>query len=115
MRPGRRAGVSSGRGRKEAESVNKSQLIAQVAEKTGLTKKDTGAAVQGILDAVAQALARDEPIRLAGFGTFCIREKPERISADPRTGKPVVIPASRQPAFRSGGKLRLRLRGQADD
>ena len=86
--------------------MNKSELIAEVATRTGITKKDAGAAVSAVLDAITEALAKEEKVQLVGFGTFDVRTRTARSGRDPRTGKSIVIPASKAPAFKAGKALK---------
>lgn len=82
--------------------MNKTELIAVVAEKGGIAKKDAEKAVTAVLDAVVDSVANGEKVQLVGFGTFEQRERNERTGCDPRTGKQIVIPASKVPAFKAG-------------
>ena len=86
--------------------MNKSELIAEVATRTGITKKDADAAVSAVLDAITEALAQGEKVQLVGFGTFDVRTRTARSGRDPRTGKSIVIPASKAPAFKAGKALK---------
>lgn len=82
--------------------MNKTELVAVVAEKSGLTKKDAEAAVSATLDAVVEAIANGEKVQLIGFGTFEQRQRNARTGCDPRTGNTIEIPASKVPAFKAG-------------
>lgn len=82
--------------------MNKTQLISVVSEKTGLSKKAADEAVGAMLEAVIKTVAKDEKVQLVGFGTFEIRNRSARQGRDPRTNKPITIPASRVPAFKAG-------------
>lgn len=82
--------------------MNKTELVALVAEKSGLTKKDAESAVAATLDAVVEAIANGEKVQLVGFGTFEQRQRNARTGCDPRTGKTIEIPASKVPAFKAG-------------
>ena len=82
--------------------MNKSELVAAVAEKAELTKKDAEKAVAAILDTIVEQVAQGEEIRLVGFGTFERRERKERTGCDPRTNQKITIPASKVPAFKAG-------------
>lgn len=82
--------------------MNKTELVALVAEKSGLTKKDAEAAVSATLDTVVEAIANGEKVQLIGFGTFEQRQRNARTGCDPRTGKTIDIPASKVPAFKAG-------------
>lgn len=82
--------------------MNKTELIAAVAEKTGLSKKDADNAVNVLLSTIVDTVAKDEKVQIVGFGTFELRSRSERQGRDPRTNSPITIPASRVPAFKAG-------------
>ena len=82
--------------------MNKTELIAEVATKSGLTKKDAEKAVSAVLDTVVESIAQGEKVQLVGFGTFEQRERKERTGCDPRTKAQIFIPASKVPAFKAG-------------
>ncbi|MDD5796292.1 MAG: HU family DNA-binding protein [Oscillospiraceae bacterium] len=82
--------------------MNKTELVALVAEKSGLTKKDAEAALTATLDAVIEAVTNGDKVQLVGFGTFEQRQRNARTGCDPRTGKSIDIPASKVPAFKAG-------------
>ncbi len=82
--------------------MNKTELVAAVAEKAGLTKKDAEAAVAAFTASVESALKAGEKVQLVGFGTFEVRERSARQGRNPQTGKSVTIPASKVPAFKAG-------------
>ena len=86
--------------------VNKNELVAAVAEKSGLTKKDSEKAVNAVVDAIQSALARGEKVSLVGFGTFEVRERSQRSGRNPQTGEAITIPATRVPAFKAGKALK---------
>jgi DNA-binding protein HU-beta len=86
--------------------VNKTELIQAVTDKTGLTKKDATQAVEGVFNAISEALARGEKVQLVGFGNFEIRERAARKGRNPQTGETIDIAASKIPAFRAGKALR---------
>lgn len=86
--------------------MNKSELIAEVAAKAELTKKDADAAVNAVIEAITGALEGGDKVQLVGFGTFEVRERSERIGRDPRTNKEIKIPASKAPAFKAGKALK---------
>ena len=81
--------------------MNKTELIAAVAEKSGLSKKDADKAVNAMLDTIVETLTRDEKVQIVGFGTFEVRSRSERQGRDPRTNNPITIPASKSPAFKA--------------
>lgn len=82
--------------------MNKTELIASVAEKSGLSKKDSEKAVAAVLDSIVEAIKEDDKVQLIGFGTFELRSRSERTGRDPRTGKEITIPACKVPAFKAG-------------
>ena len=82
--------------------MNKTELIAAVAEKANLSKKDADSAVNAVIDSIVEAVAANDKDQLVGFGTFEVRERNERKGRDPRTNKEIVIPASKVPAFKVG-------------
>jgi DNA-binding protein HU-beta len=86
--------------------LNKTELIAKVAEEANMTKKDTERFVNSFIKVVEDALARGDTVAILGFGTFLARERPAREGRNPRTGEPLRIPASRVPVFRPGRGLR---------
>ena len=86
--------------------MNKTELIAAVAEQSGLSKKDAEKAVSSTIDTIINTVAEGEKIQIAGFGTFEVRERGERVGRDPRTSAEIVIPASKAPAFKAGKALK---------
>ena len=82
--------------------MNKSQLVDSVAKKSGLTIKDSTAAVNAVVDSIKDALASGDTVTLIGFGTFLVRERAARNGRNPRTGEIVKIPAVKVPAFKAG-------------
>ena len=86
--------------------MNKTELIAATAEKAELTKKDSDAAVNAIFETISAALASDDKVQLAGFGTFEVRERPARTGRNPQTKEEIEIPASRTAAFKAGQALK---------
>ncbi|NLN18781.1 MAG: HU family DNA-binding protein [Firmicutes bacterium] len=90
--------------------MNKSELIAAVAEATGLTRKAVGDVVEATLETIADTLSRGEKISLVGFGTFEVRERAARTGINPATKEPIEIPATRTPAFKAGKQLKEAVR-----
>ena len=86
--------------------MNKTELIAAVAEKANLSKKDTEAAVNAALAVVTEALAKVEKVQLVGFGSFETKKRAERSGVNPRTGAAVTIAAAKVPAFKAGKALK---------
>jgi len=86
--------------------MNKAELIASVAEKAELTKKDAEKAVAALLTTVEEALANGDKVQLVGFGTFEIRERAARKGRNPQTGEEISIAAAKVPVFKAGKALR---------
>ena len=86
--------------------MNKTELVAAMAEQSGLTKKDAERAFAAFVDVVAAALKDGDKILLVGFGTFEVKDRPARTGINPQTRKPVAIPASRTAAFKAGKLLK---------
>ena len=82
--------------------MKKTELIAAIAEQSGLTKKDAEAALNATLDTITKAVAEGDKIQLTGFGTFEQRQRNARTGVDPRTGNPIEIAATKVPAFKAG-------------
>lgn len=86
--------------------MNRAELVAKIAEKSDLTKKDSEKALTAFIESVTEALADKDKVQLVGFGTFETRSRVERTGRDPRTGNPIKIPASNTPAFKAGKALK---------
>ena len=86
--------------------MTKVELIAAVAESAGLSKKDAEKAVTGTLNAITEALKQGDKVSLVGFGTFEVRERPERKGRNPQTKEEITIAASKLPAFKAGKALK---------
>ena len=86
--------------------MNKTELVASVAEATSLSKKDAKNAVSAVIASITKSLTEGEKVQIAGFGTFEVRERSERIGRDPRTSEEIIIPASKTPAFKAGKALK---------
>lgn len=86
--------------------MNKSDLIAEVTEKTGLTKKDTEKTVNALMESIQGALAKGDKIALVGFGTFSVKERAARTTRNPQTGATINLPATKAPAFKAGKALK---------
>lgn len=89
-----------------SNKMNKTELVAEVSEKAGLTKKDAEAAVKAVVESVTEALVKGDKVQLVGFGTFEVREHAPRVGRNPRTGGTMNIPASKAPAFKAGQALK---------
>ena len=86
--------------------MNKTELIAAVAEKAALSKKDSEKAVNAAFEAITAALVAGDKVQLVGFGSFETKERSARIGRNPRTKEEIEIPASRVPAFKAGKALK---------
>ena len=86
--------------------MNKTELIAAVAQSADLTKKDAEAAVVAITETIKKALCDGDKVQLVGFGTFEVREREARTGKNPRTGEAIQIAASKVPAFKAGKALK---------
>ena len=82
--------------------MNKNELVAAMAKKSGLPRKHCEAALDAFASVTEDALKGGDKVHLVGFGTFEVKERAARIGRNPRTMEPVDIPASRQPTFRPG-------------
>ena len=90
--------------------MNKAELIEEVSNKTGLTKKDTGNVIDAITKTITATLSKGEKVTLVGFGTFQVIEKKARKGVNPRTRETIRIPAKKVPKFRAGKGLREKVR-----
>lgn len=86
--------------------MNKTELIAAIAAKTELSKKDSEKALSAALDVISAALAEGDKVQLVGFGTFEAKNRPARTGRNPKTLETIEIPASRLPAFKAGKALK---------
>lgn len=86
--------------------VNKTELIAKVAEAADLTKKDAARAVDAVFESISEALRNGEKVQIIGFGNFEVRERAARKGRNPQTGEEINIAASKVPAFRPGKLLK---------
>ena len=92
--------------------MNKSQIADRLAGRMGVSKAAAAGAVDAVLEAIGEALANHEEVRLAGFGTFATKHRPARTGRNPQTGEAVSIPASVAPAFRAGKALKDAVNGR---
>ncbi len=90
--------------------MNKTELIEMVAEKSGMTKKDSENAVAAILDGITETLAGGDKVQLVGFGTFEVRSRKEREGRNPSTGEAIKIAAQKVPAFKPGKALKDKIK-----
>ena len=86
--------------------MNKADLISVMAEKSGMTKKDSEKALNAFIEAVEEALVERDKVQLVGFGTFEVRERSSRKGRNPQTGEEIDIPAASVPAFKAGKALK---------
>ena len=86
--------------------MNKTELVAAIAEKAGIAKKDADKALAAFIDTVATELKKGEKIQLVGFGTFEVRERAARKGINPQTKKEIKIAATKVPAFKAGSALK---------
>ena len=84
----------------------KKDLVAAIAEKTGLTKKDSDAALSAAIEAITAALAKGESVQLTGFGTFAVKTRAARKGLNPQTKAAIEIAASKVPGFKAGKALK---------
>lgn len=91
--------------------MNKNDLVAEVAGKSGLTKADAAKAVDGIFTAITGSLKAGTDVRLVGFGTFTVSERAASEGRNPRTGEVIQIAAARQPKFKAGKGLKDAVNG----
>ena len=86
--------------------MNKTELVAAMAEQTNLSKKDAEAALKAFIDVVSEELKKGEKVQLVGFGTFEVSERAAREGRNPKTGETMPITASKTPKFKAGKALK---------
>lgn len=86
--------------------MNKTELIAAVAQKSDLTKKDAEKAVKAVFEAISDSLTQGDKVQIIGFGTFEVRQRKAREGHNPRNNEPIQIEASKTPAFKAGKQLK---------
>ena len=86
--------------------MNKTELVAAVAEKTGASKKDSEKLVSAVFETITDALVAGDKVALVGFGAFEVKERPARTGRNPRTKETIEIPASRSASFKPGKALK---------
>ena len=86
--------------------MNKTELTAALAEKTGFGKKDAEKALNALVEVVTEALTEGNRVSIVGFGSFEVKERPARIARNPRTGEEIQIEASKAPVFKAGKALK---------
>ena len=86
--------------------MNKVELIAAVAAKAGLSKKDADKAIAAVISSIEESLVKGDKVQLIGFGTFEVRERAARVGRNPQTKAEIKIAASKQPVFKAGAALK---------
>ena len=86
--------------------MNKSELVAEMAKKTGLTKKDSESALKAFIETVSTELSKGKSVQLIGFGTFAVGKRAARTGRNPKTGAKINIKASKSPKFKAGKALK---------
>ena len=90
--------------------MNKNELINEVARKTGLSRRETEAGIQTMLDAIVKELVKGGKVTLTGFGTFDVGKRKERLGVNPRNGKAIKIPATKMPRFKPSKNFRAKIK-----
>lgn len=91
--------------------MTKAELVEMIAQKTGVSKKDTGLIVNLIMEDIGKALVDGDKVELRGFGSFKVKNRRARLARNPRTGEAVDVPAKRIPFFKASNELKGRLNG----
>jgi DNA-binding protein HU-beta len=91
---------------KEVKIMNKTELIAAVAAKTGMSKKDAEKAVAATVDAITESLVKGDKVQVSGFGIFEVKTREARVGRNPRTKETIQIPATKLPAFKAAKALK---------
>ena len=86
--------------------MNKNELIAAVAERANLTKKDSELAVSAMIEAITDALCEGDKVQLVGFGSFEVKNREARVGRNPKTKEAIEIPATKVPVFKAGKLLK---------
>jgi len=86
--------------------MNKTELVAAVAESAGLSKKDTERVVSAALDIITAALCQGEKVQISGFGTFEVKDREARVGRNPHTKEAIEIPATKVPGFKASKTLK---------
>lgn len=86
--------------------MNKTELTAALADKTGFAKKDAEKALNAFVDVITENLKNGEKVQVVGFGSFEVKERPARTARNPRTGEEIEIAASKAPVFKAGKALK---------
>ena len=91
--------------------MNKTELVAALAAKTELSKKDAEKALNAVVETITEALKAGDKVALVGVGTFEAKERPARVARNPRTGEEIKVEASKPPAFKAGKALKDAVNG----
>jgi len=86
--------------------MNKAELIEEVSNKTGITKKETGNVIDALTNTIQKTLSKEEKVTLVGFGTFQVMQRKARRGRNPQTGEEIQIPAKKVPKFKAGKGFR---------
>jgi len=89
--------------------MTKAELVERIADRTGVSKKDTGIIVNMILENISTALTDGDKVELRGFGSFKVKSRRSRVARNPRTGDSVAVPAKQVPYFKASNELKGRL------
>lgn len=90
-------------------AITRARLAADVSDTTGITRREADLVVETVFDAIAGALRSGDEVEIRGFGSFRLRSRKARLTRNPRTGEPILVPPKRVPFFRAGKALRERL------
>jgi nucleoid DNA-binding protein len=101
-----RASEAKAVGARQEGLMTKADIVDEIAERTGLTKKDVADTVDQFLEAVSRALASGKHIEIRGFGTFKVKDRKSRLARNPRTGESVPVPPRRVPVFKVSKELK---------
>jgi DNA-binding protein HU-beta len=86
--------------------MNKGDLVATVADKTGTSRTQAGEVIEAALTAITETLKKGEEVKLVGFGTFVVTDRPAGMARNPRTNEQIAVPASKAPKFKAGQGLK---------
>lgn len=86
--------------------MNKAELVDEISKETGLTKKDSEAALKSFIGVVSKELSKGDDVQIIGFGTFSVGERAARSGRNPKTGETIKIAASKSPKFKPGKALK---------
>ena len=86
--------------------MNKTEIIAEVAQKTGMTKKDAERVINATIETIEASLVKGDKVQISGFGIFEVKAREARVGRNPRTKETIQIPATRLPAFKASKALK---------